>query len=169
MGCAGNSGSGNRQPATAVGVRVGVMRPLSIGALRARGVSTRHPFLRSKKWRTVQRNEVLENEEGQAIMSAYNVVRFRVKPGRDDEFIENHRAMAERPMKGFIDGAVIKTGDRSYCLIGEWDNFESIVAARPEMKDVLDTFRDTLEDLGSGLGMTDPVSGETVVNLTPKP
>ena len=102
-------------------------------------------------------------------MSAYNVVRFRVKPGRDDEFIENHRAMAERPMKGFIDGAVIKTGDRSYCLIGEWDNFESIVAARPEMKDVLDTFRDTLEDLGSGLGMTDPVSGETVVNLTPKP
>ena len=102
-------------------------------------------------------------------MSAYNVVRFRVKPGRDDEFIEKHGAMAERPMKGFKGGAVIKIGDRAYCLIGEWDDFESIIAARSEMKDVLDTFRDTLEDLGSDLGVTDPVSGETVVSLTPKP
>lgn len=31
----------------------------------------------------------------------------------------------------------------------------------------LDTFRDTLEDLGGGLGVTDPVSGEVVLELTP--
>jgi hypothetical protein len=30
---------------------------------------------------------------------------------------------------------------------------------------MLDTVRDTLEDLGGGLGVTDPVSGETVVEL----
>jgi hypothetical protein len=29
----------------------------------------------------------------------------------------------------------------------------------------LDRFRDTLEDLGNGLGLTDPVSGELVVDL----
>jgi hypothetical protein len=29
----------------------------------------------------------------------------------------------------------------------------------------LDTFRDTLEDLGSGLGLTDPVSGPAVLTL----
>lgn len=76
--------------------------------------------------------------------------------------------MCERPMKGFIEGALIKTGDRSYCLIGKWNDFDSIVAARSEMKDVLDTLRDMLEDVGPGLGVTDPISGETVVNLTPK-
>jgi hypothetical protein len=30
---------------------------------------------------------------------------------------------------------------------------------------ILDSFRDTLEDLGGGLGVTDPVSGETIVDL----
>ena len=29
----------------------------------------------------------------------------------------------------------------------------------------LDTFRDTLEDLGGGLGITDPVSGPVVLAL----
>jgi hypothetical protein len=35
---------------------------------------------------------------------------------------------------------------------------------------MLDSFRDDLEDLGSGLGVTDPVSGEVVATLrAPKP
>jgi hypothetical protein len=33
------------------------------------------------------------------------------------------------------------------------------------MSSVLDLFRDTLEDLGSGLGVTDPVSGEVVIKV----
>jgi hypothetical protein len=66
---------------------------------------------------------------------------------------------------GYRGGALIKTGDRSYCFIGGWDDFDSLVAARPEMIAMLDTVRDTLEDLGGGLGVTDPVSGETVVEL----
>ena len=37
--------------------------------------------------------------------------------------------------------------------------------ARPKMIEILDTFRDDLEDLGPGLGVTDPVSGEVVVKL----
>jgi hypothetical protein len=32
---------------------------------------------------------------------------------------------------------------------------------------LLDTFRADLEDLGGGLGVTDPVSGEVVVELKP--
>jgi hypothetical protein len=31
---------------------------------------------------------------------------------------------------------------------------------------MLDTFRDTLEDLGGGLGVTDPVSGEAGVEVS---
>ena len=59
-----------------------------------------------------------------------------------------------------------QTGERSYCFIGKWDKFESIVAARPTMISFLDEVRSYLEDLGGGLGVTDPVSGETVAERT---
>lgn len=95
-------------------------------------------------------------------MAAYNVVRFRVKPGRENDFEEAHRDV-ERDMAGMKGFVLVKTGDRTYCFIGEWDKMDSIVAARPAMKGVLDRFRDMLEDLGGGLGVTDPVSGEVVV------
>lgn len=96
-------------------------------------------------------------------MHAYNVVRYRVKPGREEDFIAAHRKLGE--LAGFGGGALVKTGDRTYCFIGTWDRFDSIVAARPRMIATLDTFRDMLEDLGGGLGITDPVSGEAVVEL----
>ncbi len=99
-------------------------------------------------------------------MTAYNVVRFRVKPGMEDAFIASQRKSLEDPMPGGLDAALIKTGERSYCFIGKWDKFESIVAARPTMIGFLDEIRPLLEDLGSGLGVTDPVSGETVVERT---
>jgi hypothetical protein len=40
-----------------------------------------------------------------------------------------------------------------------------LAAARPKMIATLDSFRDTLEDLGAGLGVTDPVSGPVVLEL----
>jgi antibiotic biosynthesis monooxygenase len=95
-------------------------------------------------------------------MTAFNVVRFRTKPGREAEFVEAHRNF-RRDFAGFRRMSLMKTGERRYCVIGEWDDFQSIVAARPQMIATLDTFRDMLEDLGGGLGVTDPVSGEVVV------
>jgi len=62
---------------------------------------------------------------------------------------------------------VINTGERSYCIIGEWESFNAIVKARTEMIRELNRMRDLLEDLGGGLGVTDPVSGEVVLELTP--
>lgn len=95
-------------------------------------------------------------------MTAFNVVRFRVKPGREQQFLEAHRK-ARVDFAGFKRFALIKTGERAYCIIGEWDSFDSLAAARPGMIAMLDTFRDALEDLGGGLGLTDPVSGEVVL------
>ena len=95
-------------------------------------------------------------------MTAFNVVRVRVKPGRENEYLEAHRNL-DRKYAGFRRFSMIKTGERSYCIIGEWDSMQSIVNARPQMIALLDSFRDTLEDLGGGLGVTDPVSGEVVV------
>jgi|SRR5579871_914784 len=99
-------------------------------------------------------------------MTAYNVVRVRVKAGHEKEFLDKNRDAAMSP-PGFRSLDIIKTGDRSYCLIGAWDKFDSIVAARPAMIKTLDGFRPILEDLGGGLGVTDPVSGDVVLTLKP--
>ncbi|MES1982634.1 MAG: antibiotic biosynthesis monooxygenase family protein [Pseudomonadota bacterium] len=99
-------------------------------------------------------------------MTAFNIVRFRVKPGREEEFVDVHRTMnADFPgMRSF---SVVKTGDRTYCVVGEWESMQSIANARPAMIANLDRLRAMLEDLGNGLGVTDPVSGEAVFELRP--
>ena len=96
-------------------------------------------------------------------MTAYNVVRFRVKPGKEDAFLKVFRETPQPP--GSRHAAVIKTGDRSYCMVGEWNGMKDIVAARTKMIADLDKMRDLLEDLGGGLGVTDPVSGDVVLEL----
>lgn len=97
-------------------------------------------------------------------MTAYNIVRFRVKPGMEEAFIASQRNSIEgEEMPGALGAALVKTGDRQYCFVGHWDSFDSIVAARPRMIGFLDEVRDYLEDLGGDLGVTDPVSGTAVI------
>lgn len=103
-------------------------------------------------------------------MTAFNVVRMRVKPGHEEQYLEIHRQidrakrerMRQAGLKRFL---LVKTGDRSYCVIGEWDSFDGIVQSRADMIGELDKMRDILEDLGGGLGVTDPVSGEVVLEV----
>jgi hypothetical protein len=97
-------------------------------------------------------------------MTAFNVVRFRVKPGREQEFLDAHRSI-QSDWAGLKKVNMIKTGDRSYCIIAEWADMTDLVAARPNMIATLNSFRDTLEDFGGGLGATDPVSGPVVLAL----
>jgi hypothetical protein len=99
-------------------------------------------------------------------MTAFNVVRFRVKPGNEQEFVDFHRRMSPK-FKGFVTGSLVKTGDRNFCFLGEWRNYQSIVDARPQMIGMLDQVRSLLEDLGPDLGVTDPISGESVLSFGP--
>ena len=94
-------------------------------------------------------------------MSACNVVRFRVKPGHQEAFIEAHR-QARVAWPGFQRGVLVQTGAQTFCFVGHWDGMEQMAAMRPQMIAILDSVRDMLEDLGGGLGVTDPVSGEVV-------
>ena len=91
-------------------------------------------------------------------MTAFNAVRFTVKQGRDQEFLDAHKA-ADRSWPGLRHANLIKTGEQTYCIIGEWDDMDSLANARPTMLATLDTFRDTLE------GESDPVSGPVVAEL----
>ena len=95
-------------------------------------------------------------------MTAFNAVRFRVKPGRDQDFLDAHRSVRQ-DWPGLVHANIIKTGERNYCIIAEWDDMEALVGARQNMIATLDSFRDTLEDLGGGLGVTDPVAGPVVL------
>ncbi len=97
-------------------------------------------------------------------MTAFNIVRFRVKPGKQEAFERVHRD-GHLDAAGFQGGHLVKTGERSYCVIGQWASTDALVAARPAMIGILNQFRGMLEDLGGGLGVTDPVSGESVVDL----
>ena len=97
-------------------------------------------------------------------MTAFNAVRFKVKSGREQEFLDAHKKIhADWP--GLRHVNMVKTGDRAYCIIAEWDDMDKLAAARPNMIKTLDSFRDTLDDLGNGLGVTDPVSGPVVLAL----
>ena len=96
-------------------------------------------------------------------MTAFNTVRFRVKPGRDQDFLDAHRNIS---WPGLARACMIKTGDQTYCIIGEWPDMETMANARPNMIATLNSFRDTLEDLGNGLGVTDAIAGPDV--LAPK-
>ena len=97
-------------------------------------------------------------------MTAFNVVRFRVKSGREQEFLDAH-SKVHADWAGLKHVNMIKTGERTYCIIAEWTDMDALAKARPNMIATLDSFRDTLEDLGGGLGVTDPVSGAVVVAL----
>ena len=91
-------------------------------------------------------------------MTAFNTVRFNVKPDREQDFLTAHKN-ADRSWPGLRSANLIKTGDQSYCIIGEWDDMDSLAAARPFMRSTLDSFRATRE------GDTDPVSGPVVLEL----
>lgn len=97
-------------------------------------------------------------------MTAFNAVRFRVKPGREQDFLDAH-ADVGRDWPGLRHANIIKTGERDYCIIAEWTDTDALAQARPNMIATLNGFRDTLEDLGNGRGVTDAVSGAVVLAL----
>lgn len=97
-------------------------------------------------------------------MTAFNAVRFRVKSGRDQEFLDAHKKMAAN-WPGLKRVNLIKSADGVYCIIAEWSDMDALAKARPQMIATLDSFRHTLEEFGSGLGVTDPISGPVVLEL----
>ncbi len=97
-------------------------------------------------------------------MTAFNVVRFKIKPGMEETFLDAHRGIAAS-WPGLRHANIIKAGDGRYCIIAEWESIEALAAARPQMIATLDSFRHTLMELGEGLGVTDAVSGTVALPL----
>jgi quinol monooxygenase YgiN len=95
-------------------------------------------------------------------MTAMNIVHMRVKPGSEAAFLDIHREFGVGAMPGALSFRVVKTGERTFCVVGEWESMAGMAAARPAMIANLDRLRSHLEDLGGGRGVTEPWSGEVV-------
>jgi quinol monooxygenase YgiN len=99
-------------------------------------------------------------------MTAMNVVHMRVKPGQEDEFVRIHQAMDSRAMPGGRNFWLVRSGERSFMVVAEWDSLAALAAARPAMVANLDKLRPIREDLGGGRGLTEPGSGEVALHMT---
>ncbi len=97
-------------------------------------------------------------------MTAINVVKFRVKPGMDQVFLDAHCG-GRAAWPGLQRACIFGAGERSFVLVGEWPDMSAIADARPPMIRTLEGFRHALEDQGGGLGVTDAVSGSVVLTL----
>ena len=98
-------------------------------------------------------------------MTAMNVVHMRVKPGQEDEFVRIHKDMDARTMPGVRSFWLVRSGERSFMVVGEWDSLDALAAARPAMIANLDKLHPILEDLGGGRGLTEPWSGNVALQL----
>ena len=79
---------------------------------------------------------------------AVNAVRFRVKPGREQEFLDAHKKV-ERNWAGLQHVNIIKTGDRTYCIIAEWTDMDALAAALdggPTAGATLNLLQEALQD-----------------------
>jgi quinol monooxygenase YgiN len=98
-------------------------------------------------------------------MTVMNVVHMRVKPGQEQAFLELHENLDVSAMKGGRNFWVVRSGERSFIIVGEWDDMDAMAAARPAMIANLDRLRPLLEDLGGGRGVTEPWSGPVALHL----
>ena len=65
-------------------------------------------------------------------MTAFNAVRFRVKQGLEQDFLDAHKKMSPN-WAGLRHANIIKTGERTYSIIAEWDSMAALASARPHM------------------------------------
>lgn len=99
--------------------------------------------------------------------SPYDRLQHRTFPRQarhDQAFLEAHAGIAAA-WPGLTRTHIIKIGAQTYCIIAEWPDMETLAAARPKMLATLARFRGALDDLGHGLGLTDPVAGPAVLRL----
>ena len=89
-----------------------------------------------------------------------NVVRFRVKSGKQAEF-ESLFSKADNWDGPFLH-LLERTDEESYVGYGLWESEERMKNAMPQMIALLDSARHLLEELSPELGVTDPVSGTVV-------
>ena len=82
-------------------------------------------------------------------MTAFNAVRFKVKAGREQQFLDAHNEVAFA-WPGLSHVNIIKTGEHTFCVIAEWTDMDAIVNARDSMIATLTRSVTPLKTLAAG-------------------
>ena len=96
-------------------------------------------------------------------MTAFNVVKFDVKPECVADFIALTASFDLVP--GCVRRMMIRTGETTFCTIGEWRSTQDLADGRAASIANLEKMRPMLNAISESLGVTDAVSGETVYDL----
>ena len=97
-------------------------------------------------------------------MVAFNLVRARVRPEREAEFLEANDDPGHEVAQGLRCMSLVRTDEHCYCFVGEWDSLDALEAAQPVLGQWLDRMRPMLADLSDGA----EVSGRVVARLRPR-
>ena len=95
-------------------------------------------------------------------MEACNVVRIRVKPEFEAEFLATYDNPCADLEHGLCHSFLVRTGEHSYCLVSQWYTAVAMRAAEPVLMSGLDRVRHMLEDAGDGRGAAECLSGQVV-------
>ena len=84
-----------------------------------------------------------------------------MKEGSENDFLEVFKTFSKE--EGEIYSFLVQTGDREYVAVGTWESEDALVNARPSLIGNLDKMRDFLEEISPDLGVTDPRSGNIIM------
>jgi hypothetical protein len=101
------------------------------------------------------------------IMTTYTVVRFKPKPGLEQDFVDRYTSL-KRDFDGLRKAALAKTPEGDYFAVAEWESEAHLVAARPLMAGNLATFRETLQFIGHEPSVTEAFSGKAIYHVPPE-
>ena len=92
-----------------------------------------------------------------------STVRFLVKDGCVDKFIEKHNEPGDIDQTGIgLNQYLIRSGDRSFTWIGMFESETAIAEVRPNLVQKLDKVRNLLEEISQEIGISDPASGPVI-------
>jgi len=92
-------------------------------------------------------------------------VRFKVNEDNRDAFIGALKTFNPKDFDGAISHQVIDSGNGRFASSIEWENQNALVSVRPDLIKFLDSARHLLEKISPELGLTDPISGEIVIEV----
>ena len=95
-------------------------------------------------------------------MQTCNVVRMRVKPEFEAEFLALNENPSHGVEQGLIHSFLVRTGERTYCFVGQWSSMEAQAVGQAVIAAQWDCMRHMLEELEGERGHADQLCGEIV-------
>jgi heme-degrading monooxygenase HmoA len=97
---------------------------------------------------------------------AWNILRFHLE-SKDGDAMEKLLRAASPPLRdsrasGLRRMALVKVGDRAFCVLGEWDNPDDLADGGPLMIQRYEMVRDSLRAVTGGLGVIQATGGPVV-------